>query len=145
MYHSTINRVVLIGRLTRDPELRQLPSGSSVCALRLACNSSRRDSDGEYQERANYFDVSVFGPRGESVERYMRKGGRIAIDGHLEWREWETADQERRQAVEVVADAVLFLDASSARASQDGDDPDAEGFGRLLGEDSDGQQAELVS
>jgi single-strand DNA-binding protein len=116
-----------------------------VCALRLACNSSRRDSDGEYQERANYFDVSVFGPRGESVERYMRKGGRIAIDGHLEWREWETADQERRQAVEVVADAVLFLDASSARASQDGEDPDAEGFGRLLGEDSDGQQAELVS
>jgi single-strand DNA-binding protein len=144
MYYSTINRVVLIGRLTRDPELRQLPSGSSVCALRLACNSSRRDSDGEYQERANYFDVSVFGPRGESVERYMRKGGRIAIDGHLEWREWETAEQERRQAVEVVADAVLFLDGSAARVSQEGESPDDEGLGRLLDEDTHGQRAELV-
>jgi single-strand DNA-binding protein len=145
MYYSTINRVVLIGRLTRDPELRELPSGSSVCALRLACNSSRRDGDGEYQERANYFDVSVFGPRGESVERYMRKGGRIAVDGHLEWREWETAEQERRQAVEVVADAVLFLDGSSARASEDGE-PSADGaLGPLLGVDGDGQPAELVS
>src|SRR5579872_6137869 len=102
MFHSTINRVVLIGRLTRDPELRALPSGSSVCSLRLACNASRREGDGEYHERPNYFDVSVFGARGESVERYMRRGRRIAVDGHLEWREWETIEQERRQAVEIV-------------------------------------------
>jgi single-strand DNA-binding protein len=143
MYYSTINRVVLIGRLTRDPELRELPSGSSVCALRLACNSSRRDSDGEYQERANYFDVSVFGPRGESVERYMHKGGRIAVDGHLEWREWETTEQERRQAVEVVADAVLFLDGP-ARVSEDGEPPEGEALAGLLDEDSGGQRAKLV-
>jgi single-stranded DNA-binding protein len=73
----------------------------------------------------------------------MRKGGRIAIDGHLEWREWETAEQERRQAVEVVADAVLFLDGSSTRGAQDGESPDGDGFGGILDED-EGQRAELV-
>jgi single-strand DNA-binding protein len=57
----TINRVVLVGRLTRDPELRALPSGSSVCSLRIACNSSRRDSEGNFAEKPNFFDVSVYG------------------------------------------------------------------------------------
>ena len=99
MPYSSLNRVVLIGRLTRDPELRALPSGGSVCALRIACNSSRRDPDGGYTEKPNYFDVNVYGASGESVSQYMRKGSRVGIDGRLDWREWETADQQRRQAV----------------------------------------------
>src|ERR1700730_6053585 len=98
-----INRVVLIGRMTRDPELRALPSGTSVCSLRIACNSSRRDPEGEFTERPNYFDVSVCGAPAESVANYMRKGSRVAIDGRLEWREWETAAEQRRQAVSIVA------------------------------------------
>jgi single-strand DNA-binding protein len=111
MSYFTINRVVLVGRLTRDPELRTLPSGTSVCGLRIACNSSRRDPDGGgYVERPNFFDVSVYGAPAESVNLYTRKGGRVAIDGRLEWREWETADQQKRQAVSVVADTVQFLD-----------------------------------
>jgi single-strand DNA-binding protein len=114
MSYFTINRVVLVGRLTKDPELRALPSGSSVCSLRIACNSSRRDADGEYLERPNFFDVSVFGAAGESVGQYMRRGSRVAIDGRLEWREWETAEQERRQAVSIVADTVQFLDSPGA-------------------------------
>ena len=116
MSSFTINRVVLVGRLTRDPELRALPSGTSVCGLRVACSSSRKDADGEYHERPNYFDVSVYGAAAESVSRYMRKGSRVGIDGRLEWREWETADQQKRQAVSVVADTVQFLD-SPATAS----------------------------
>jgi single-strand DNA-binding protein len=112
----TINRVVLVGRLTRDPELRALPSGTSVCGLRIACNSFRKDSDGELIERPNYFDVSVYGAAGESVSRYMRRGSRVGIDGRLEWREWETTEQERRQAVSVVADVVQFLDGPGERA-----------------------------
>lgn len=118
MSYSNINRVVLIGRLTRDPELRALQSGASVCSLRLACNSSRRDADGEYQERPNYFDVSVFGAQGESVERYMRKGSRVAVDGRLEWREWEGADEQRRQAVSIVAESVQFLDSPAGSNGQ---------------------------
>jgi single-strand DNA-binding protein len=134
MSYFAINRVVLVGRLTRDPELRALPSGTSVCSLRVACNSSRKDSDGELIERPNYFDVSVYGAPGESVGRYMRRGSRVAIDGRLEWREWETAEQERRQAVSIVADTVQFLDSPGERgqldAGEDGEeDGGAEGTG----------------
>ncbi|HYM56104.1 MAG TPA: single-stranded DNA-binding protein, partial [Solirubrobacteraceae bacterium] len=74
MSYFAINRVVLVGRLTRDPELRALPSGTSVCSLRLACNSFRRDAEGEIHERPNYFDVSVYGASAESVSHYMRRG-----------------------------------------------------------------------
>ncbi|HMD52502.1 MAG TPA: single-stranded DNA-binding protein [Solirubrobacteraceae bacterium] len=126
MSYFTINRVVLIGRLTRDPELRALPSGTSVCGLRIACNSSRRDSDGGFLEKPNFFDVTVYGSSAESVSRYTRKGSRVAVDGRLEWREWETAEQQRRQAVSVVADTVQFLDGPSERSGIDGSDPDGD-------------------
>jgi single-strand DNA-binding protein len=116
MSNFTINRVVLVGRLTKDPELRALPSGIDVCVLRLACNASRRGADGDYHEKPNYFDVSVYGGAAESVSRYTHRGSRVAIDGRLEWREWETSDQQKRQAVSVVADTVLFLDNPGERS-----------------------------
>lgn len=116
MSYSNLNRVVLIGRLTRDPELRALPSGAAVCAVRLACNAARRTDEGAYEERPNFFDVAVFGAHGENVARYTRRGGRIAVDGHLEWREWESSEGQRRQAVEVVAERVEFLDAPEGPA-----------------------------
>lgn len=125
----SINRVVLVGRLTRDPELRSLSSGTSVCSLRIACNSSRRESDGEYAERPNYFDVSVFGAPGESVSNYMRRGSQVAIDGRLSWREWETSNDEKRQAVSIVADVVQFLD----RAGERSDSAESSGEGELAG------------
>jgi len=118
----SINRVTLVARLTRDPELRALPSGTSVCSLRVACNGVRRDADGDYSERPNYFDVSVYGAAADSVSRYTRKGSRVAIDGRLEWREWET-DQQKRQAVSIVADTVQFLDSPGTGTS----DEDGEG------------------
>jgi len=126
MSYSNINRVVLVGRLTSDPELRGLPSGSTVCSLRLACNGSRKGPEGEYVEKPNFFNVSVFGPVGESVHRYMRRGRRVAIDGRLEWSEWETAEGAKRQAVEVVAESVQFLDGrgsdtDAAEGESDGD------------------------
>jgi single-strand DNA-binding protein len=122
MPYFSINRVVLVGRLTRDPELRALPSGTSVCSLRVACNSSRRDGEGEYQERPNFFDVSVYRSSAESVSRYLRKGSRVGVDGRLEWREWETADQ-KRQAVSIVADTVQFLDGPGDRPDMDDGEP----------------------
>lgn len=143
MSYSSINRVVLVGRLTRDPELRALPSGRSVCGLRIACSGYRRDADGAFVERPNYFDVSVFGAPAENVERYTRKGTRVAVDGRLEWREWEVEDQQRRQAVSIVADSVQFLDVSgesSAGWSQGDDDQDA-GENTLVGA---GSAAEAV-
>ncbi|HEX5853962.1 MAG TPA: single-stranded DNA-binding protein [Solirubrobacteraceae bacterium] len=139
MSQFTINRVVLIGRLTRDPELRALPSGTSVCGLRIACNSSRKDVDGEFVERPNYFDVNVYGAAAESVSRYTHKGSRVGVDGRLEWREWETAEQQKRQTVDIVADTVQFLDSPGDRAGldapSDGDDREPVGVGVGLDED----------
>jgi single-strand DNA-binding protein len=125
-----INRVVLVGRLTRDPDLRATPSGTSVCSLRLACNTARRDAEGGLAERPNFFDVSIFGPAGESVANYMRRGSRVAVDGRLEWREWETAEHNKRQAVSIVADTVQFLDGPKD-ASRSGDE-DGGGEDRTL-------------
>ncbi len=110
MSYSNINRVILVGRLTSDPELRALPSGLAVCNLRLACNGSRKGPEGEYMDKPNFFNVSVFGATGETVHRYMSRGRRIAIDGRLNWSEWETPEGGKRQAVEIVAETVQFLD-----------------------------------
>jgi single-strand DNA-binding protein len=115
MSYASTNRVVLIGNLTRDPELRELPSGNRVCNLRIACNGVRRDADGEYRERPLYFDVAAFGGLAESVALYMHKGSLLAIDGRLEWSEWETAEQQKRQAVSVVAENIQFLDRPASR------------------------------
>jgi single-strand DNA-binding protein len=115
MSYPTINRVVLFGRLTRDADLRTLPTGETACGLRVACNSRRRHPDGGFEEHPNYFDVDVLGPLGERLARHIHKGARVAIDGHLEWREWKNSFQERREAVSVVADTVQFLDAATGR------------------------------
>jgi single-strand DNA-binding protein len=141
MSYSNINHVVLVGRLTKDPELRALPSGVSVCGLRVACSTSRRDAEGDYQEKPNFFDVSVFGGAAESVSRYMRKGSRLGIAGRLEWREWETTDQQKRQAVNIVADTVQFLDSPSG-ARRENEPSGESGGGDELdgGEEREGQE-----
>jgi single-strand DNA-binding protein len=107
---ASINRVVLVGNLTRDPELRHTPSGTAVCGLRLAVNSRRKDAaTGEWGEKPNYFDVTVWGNQGESCAQYLAKGRPVAVDGRLDWREYEAKDGSKRQAVEIIADSVQFL------------------------------------
>ncbi len=109
MAATNINRVVMTGNLTRDPELRSLPSGMSVCSLRIACNTRRKGTSGEWEDKPNYFDVTVWGAQGENCARFLSKGRPVAIDGRLEWREWETQDGQKRQAVDIIADSVQFL------------------------------------
>ncbi len=138
MSYSNINRVVLVGRLTSDPELRALPSGSNVCELRVACNTTRKTSDGDYAEKANFFNVSVYGLAGESVHRYMSRGRRVAIDGRLDWHEWETTEGSKRQAVKIVAESVQFLDS---RGDQDGSGGSSDDEGSLEAS-IDGQSAD---
>ena len=107
---ANINRVVLVGNLTRDPELRHTPSGMAVCSLRLAVNTRRKDAaTGEWTEKPNYFDITVWGNQGENCAQYLSKGRPVGVDGRLEWREWEAQDGSKRQAVEVIADTVQFL------------------------------------
>ncbi len=110
MAATNINRVVLTGNLTSDPELRSLPSGMSVCKLRVACNTRRKDnSTGEWTDKPNFFDVTVWGAQGENCARFLSKGRPVALDGRLEWREYEARDGGRRQAHSIVADTVEFL------------------------------------
>jgi single-strand DNA-binding protein len=109
MAATNINRVVLTGNLTRDPELRNLPSGMAVCSLRIACNTRRKDSNGNWVDKPNYFDVTVWGAQGENCAQYLSKGRPLAVDGRLEWREWDDKEGNKRQAVDIIADSVQFL------------------------------------
>lgn len=107
---ASINRVIIVGNLTRDPELRQLPSGTSVCSLRVAVNDRTKDREtGEWADYANYFDVTVFGPQAERYSQWLSKGRQIAVDGRLRWREWQANDGTKRQSVEIIADNVQFI------------------------------------
>ena len=110
MAATNINRVIVTGNLTRDPELRSTPSGMSVCSLRIASNTRRKDnSTGEWVDKPNYFSITVWGAQGENCARFLAKGRPVAIDGRLEWREWQSQDGGKRESVEIVADAVQFL------------------------------------
>jgi single-strand DNA-binding protein len=111
MAASNINRVILTGNLTRDPELRNLPSGTAVCSLRIAVNTRRKDNaSGDWVDKANYFDITVWGAQGENCAQYLAKGRPVAVDGRLEYREWEDRETgAKRNAVQIVADTVQFL------------------------------------
>jgi single-strand DNA-binding protein len=124
---TNLNRVVITGNLTRDPELRSLSSGTSVCKLRVAVNSRRKDaSSGEWVDKPNYFDVTVWGAQGENCATYLSKGRPVAIDGRLEWREWEAQDGTKRQSVEIIADSVQFLGARDDRGAANGSAPQSD-------------------
>ncbi len=110
MAGSNINRVIITGNLTRDPELRSTGGGTSVCSLRIACNGRRRNSEGVWEDAPNYFDVSVWGAQGENCHKFLSKGRPVAIDGRLRWREWADKDTgQKRSAVDIIADTVQFL------------------------------------
>jgi single-strand DNA-binding protein len=106
---TNINRVVLTGNLTRDPELRSTNNGTTVCSLRIASNTRRKDPSGQWYDKPNFFDVTVFGAQGENCARFLSKGRPVAIDGRLEWREWDDQNGQKRQAIQIIAEAVQFL------------------------------------
>ncbi len=104
----SFNQVILMGNLTRDPELRQIPSGQSVCSFSLALNRSYKSKEGEWQEATDYIDVVAWGPLGERVAQYLTKGRPALVNGRLQSRSWEQ-DGNKRSKVEVVAQDVTFL------------------------------------
>jgi single-strand DNA-binding protein len=122
MAGSNINRVIITGNLTRDPELRALAGGNSVCSLRIACNGRRKDGQsGQWVDVPNYFDVTVWGAQGENCAKYLTKGRGVAIDGRLQWREWEDPNsKQKRQAVDIVAETVQFLGGGGDGSSGNG-------------------------
>ncbi len=105
----SVNQVILMGNLTRDPELRQTPSGQSVVSFSLALNRAYKDQSGDWQEATDYIDVVAWGPLAERVSQYMTKGRRCLVQGRLQSRSWEQ-DGQKRNKVEVLASDVTFLD-----------------------------------
>lgn len=106
----SINQVILMGNLTRDPELRSTPNGQSVCSFSLALNRAYKDASGEWQEATDYVDCTAWGPLAERVSQYLTKGRRCMVQGRLQSRSWEQEGQKRSK-VEVLANDVTFLDS----------------------------------
>jgi single-strand DNA-binding protein len=106
-----INRVTIVGRLTRDPELQYLQSGTAVLRLGVAVNGRQKDASGNWIDKPNFFDVKVFGAQAETLNNHLAKGRRVGVDGRLDWSSWETPDGSKRSKVEIVAQSVQFLDS----------------------------------
>lgn len=116
---KSINQVILMGNLTRDPELRTTPSGQSVCSFSLAVNRSWQGQDGSQQDAVDYFDITAWGKLGELVNQYLSKGRKCLVQGRLSQRSWEQEGQKRSK-VEVVASDVTFLDGGGAGGESGG-------------------------
>jgi len=126
-----INHVTVSGALTRDPELRELPSGQAVCSIRIAHNERFKDAAGEWADRAQYFDVTIWSGLGEWIARNVTKGEKVVVAGRLRWREWEK-DGDKRQAVDITADSVIPIPrpattepATEAQATEEPPAPDS--------------------
>jgi single-strand DNA-binding protein len=136
---SDINRVTLVGRLTRDPELRALPSGTSVLNLGLAVNGRQKDQSGNWIDKPNFFDVKVFGAQADMLANHLAKGRRIGVDGRLDWSSWEAQDGGKRSKVEVVAQSVQFLDSRGDEGGGGGGGNQFVPAGASAGSDADFQ------
>lgn len=138
-----INRVVLTGNLTSDPKVIQTASGFTICTLRVASNTRRKDSaSGEWVDKPNFFDVKVLGKQGENAAKFLSKGRPVAVDGKLEWREWEDKETgAKRSAVEIVADSIQFLGSNNGGENNGGHNGNAsqaeEAYAPATGGDDD--------
>lgn len=114
---NDINRVALIGRLTRDPELKATNTGASICRLTLASNRTIFKRDAANTEEVGYFDCIAWGKLGEMISKYAQKGKRVAVDGSLRWSSWESSDGKKSSKVEIHVENFQFLDAKPAEAT----------------------------
>lgn len=114
-----LNKAIVIGNLTRDPELRALPSGIRVCSFAIATNRVWKDKNGARQEDTQYHNIVVFGAQAETVGQYLRKGSSALVEGRMQTRSWEAADGKKQYRTEIVADRVQF-GPRSAGASNSG-------------------------
>lgn len=117
----SINRVTITGNLTRDPELRSTPGGMAVLKMGVAVNDrAKNQQTGEWEDRPNFVDVTMFGARAESISRFLSKGTKVAIEGKLRWSSWETPQGEKRSKLEVVVDEIEFMSSRDGGGSGSG-------------------------
>jgi len=126
---ASVNKVILVGNLGRDPELRYIQSGQAVANFTLATNDRWRDKEGNNQERTEWHRIVVWGKSAENCAQYLQKGRSVYVEGRLQTREWEDKDGNKRQTTEVVAQAVQFLGGRGGSAGGSAGDPDSYGPG----------------
>lgn len=121
---ANLNKVMLIGNLTRDPELRYLPSGQAVTTFSIACNRTYVAKTGEKKEEVSFIRIVVWARRAEVCNEYLKKGSAVFVEGRLQSRSWDAPDGSKRSAVEVIADNVQFLSrGGGAKPSDHADVP----------------------
>lgn len=118
----SINKVIITGNLTREPEQRVAASGTSVLSFGVAVNERRRNNNGEWEDVPNYVDCTLFGSRAEAVSRYIGKGSKVAIEGKLRWSQWEAKDGSKRSKLEVIVDEIEFM-SKAENAEKKGSKP----------------------
>jgi len=123
---ASFNKVILMGNLTRDPELRSIPSGSQVCNFDLAMNRVYTTQAGERKEEVCYMTIVVWGKQGENCAQYLKKGRQALVEGHLQQRSWTTPEGQKRSKLEVVAERVQFLGDGQGSRVTSAPDPDAD-------------------
>lgn len=109
----SFNKIIIVGNLGRDPELRYTPQGNAVCNFSMATNERRRDKAGEQQDITTWFRITVWGKQAENVSKYLSKGRRVYVEGRLHVEEWSDRDGKQRYTLEVNASDVHFLDSGS--------------------------------
>lgn len=113
---GNLNKVFLLGNLTRDPELKHTGQGTSVCNFSIAVNRSFKGSDGDFKKETSYFNIVVWGKTGENCAKYLTKGKSVLVEGRLSTRSYEANDGTKKYITEIVADNVQFLSASGERS-----------------------------
>ena len=115
---NSVNHVMLLGHLTRDPELRYTPSGTAVCQVGLALNRRWRDQAGESQQETTFVEVTAWAKQAETVAEYLRKGRAVVVEGRLQQESWETEAGEKRSRLKVVAQRITFLGRNGAATKE---------------------------
>lgn len=115
-----MNKVLLYGNLTRDPELRSLPSGGQVCSFGLATNRVWRDKEGQKQEQVEFHNIVVFGRQAETCAQYLKKGSSAIIEGRIQTRSWDSPEKGKQYRTEIIADRVEFGARSSGSSGGSG-------------------------
>ncbi len=136
---SSFNRVILMGNLTRDPEIRYTPNGSAVATLGLAVNRRYKQGE-ELKEEVTFVDIVVFGKQAEHCGQYLAKGRGVLVEGRLQQRRWETEDGQKRSKIEVVALNVQFMPRSERGQ---GEAPPSPALGGSGGETGGGEESEI--
>jgi single-strand DNA-binding protein len=111
---NSLNKVQLIGNLTKDPELRQTPNGSSVCSFTVATNLTWKDANGQKQDKAEFHNIVTWGKLAEICNQYLQKGKKVYLEGRLQTRDWEAEDGSKRYKTEVVAENMIMLSQANS-------------------------------